>query len=70
MIGFMPFLIQIVIALVVIGLVLWIVEQIPMDATIARIIRVVIIVAVCLWLLNLLVPMIGSGSYLGHYPHR
>ncbi len=56
---FPAFLIQIVIALVVVGLVLWVVGQIPMDATIARIIRVVVIVAVCLWLLSLLVPLIA-----------
>ena len=64
----MPFLIQIVIALVIVGLLLFVVQQIPMDATIARIIRVVVIVAVCLWLLTLVVPMLSSGPYL--YPHR
>ena len=66
----MPFLISVVIALVVVGLILWIVEQIPMDPAIARIIRVVIIVAVVLWLLTLLVPMIGSGPYFPAYPRR
>ena len=34
-------LLQIIIALCIVGLVLWVVQQIPMDATIARIIRVV-----------------------------
>lgn len=69
MVDFMP-LLSIVVALVIVGLVLWVVSQIPMDATIARIIRVVVVVFVCLWLLNLLAPMIGTGPYFGPYPHR
>ena len=52
-------LIQIIVALCIVGLVLWVVSQIPMDATIARIIRGVVIVAVCLWLLSLL----AGGSF-------
>ena len=65
-------IIQIVIALCVVGLLLWVVSQIPMDPTIARIIRVVVIVAVCLWLLSMLAGWpgldIGTGRYIG--PHR
>ena len=66
----MPWLIQIVVGLVIVGLILWVVQQIPMDATIARIIRVVVIVAVCIWLLMLLVSLAGSGFSLlpGPYP--
>jgi type IV secretory pathway TrbL component len=50
----MGFLIEIVIVLVVVGLVLWAVQQIPMDPAIARMIRVVVIVGVVLWLLYFL----------------
>ncbi len=57
----MPLLIQVVIGLAIVGLLLWVLQQIPMDATIARIIRVVVIVAVCLWLLYLLASLFGSG---------
>ncbi len=53
-------LIQLVVALIIVGLCLWVVSQIPMDPTIARIIRVVVIVFVCLWLLSLFT---GYGSY-------
>jgi hypothetical protein len=60
----MPWFIQLVVALVIVGLLLWVIEQIPMDATIARIIRVVVIVAVCIWLLMLLVSLFGSGGSL------
>ncbi len=56
-------LIQIVIMLCVVGLILWAIQQIPMDAAIAKIIRVVIIVAVCLWLLSLLAGWGGVGSF-------
>ncbi len=67
----MPWLIQIIVALVVVGLLLWAIEQIPMDPTIARVIRVVIVVVVCLWLLSVLVQLFGGGvslfpSPLGH----
>lgn len=59
----MPFLIEIIVALVVVGLLLWVVSQIPMDATIARIIRVVVIVAVVLWLLWTFMGVFGAGGY-------
>jgi hypothetical protein len=58
----MPWILQVVVALAIVGLLLWVVEQIPMDATIARIIRVVVIVAVCLWLLTVLVQVFGNGA--------
>ena len=59
-------LIQIVVALVIVGLVLWVVQQIPMDPVIARIIRVVVIVFVVLWLLSLFT---GYGPSLS-FPMR
>jgi hypothetical protein len=62
---FPSFLIQIIVVLIVVGLLLWIVQQIPMDATIARIIRVVIIVAVALWLISLLLGYLPSSGF-GH----
>lgn len=56
-------LIQLIVALVIVGLVLWVIQQIPMDATIARIIRVVVIVFVCIWLLYLLLGFLPAGSF-------
>ena len=58
----MPFLIEIVIALAIVGLILWVISQVPMDATIAKIIRVIVIVFVCIWLLSVLVPMLSTGT--------
>jgi hypothetical protein len=68
----MPWLIQVVVALAIVGLLLWVLQQIPMDATIARIIRVVVIVAVCIWLLTVLVSVFGGGGSLfpGTVPAR
>lgn len=46
-------LVSIVIVLIVVGVLLWLVEtKIPMDATIKRILEVVVIIVVVLWLLQ------------------
>jgi len=48
-------LISLIVTLIVVGVLLWLVQRyIPMDATIKRIITIVVIVAVCIWLLSLL----------------
>ena len=66
----MPYdLIYLVVVLVIVGLALWILQQIPMDAAIARIIRVVVIVAVCIYLLFWLLALIPEGGS-GFLPHR
>jgi hypothetical protein len=58
-------LISIIIALVVIGLVLYLIDIIPMDGTIKQIIRLIIIIAVIIWLLQAF-GLIGSISGLLH----
>ena len=63
-----PGLIELVVILAIVGLALWILGQIPMDPTIARIIRVVVIVFVCLWLLYFLIGMLPAGA--SWYPAR
>lgn len=46
-------LVSLVVALIVVGVLLWLVNTyIPMQATIKRIINIVVIVAVCIWLLS------------------
>ena len=52
-------LITIVVTLAVVGLILWAITQIPMDPTIARVIRILVVVFVCLWLLQQL-GLLGS----------
>ena len=48
-------LISLVVTLVVIGVLLWLVNNyIPMDGKIKRILNIVVVVAVVVWLLNLL----------------
>ena len=64
------YLIQLVIVLIVIGVLLWLVNQyIPMDATIKRIINGVVIVCVVIWLLYLLIGAFGNmGPWIGRPP--
>ena len=45
-------LISIIVTLVVIGLVLYLIDLIPMDGTIKQIIRLLIIILVVIWLLQ------------------
>jgi hypothetical protein len=46
-------LLNVVIALIVVGILLWLINQyIPMDRKIKSILNVVVIIAVVLWLLN------------------
>ena len=62
-------LIQLVIALVVVGVILWLVNNyIPMDATIKKILNVVVIIVVILWLLSIF-GVLGSmsGMQVGRY---
>jgi hypothetical protein len=47
-----PALISIIVTLIVVGLLLYLIGLIPMDGTIKQIIRVVVIIAVILWLLQ------------------
>ena len=51
-------LVQLVIVLIMIGVLLWIVNNyIPMDGAIKRIINIVVIIAVVLWLISLFFPL-------------
>jgi hypothetical protein len=60
-------LIQLVIVLVVVGVILWIINNyIPMQATIKKILNAVVVIAVILWLLSVF-GIIGSlqGIHIG-----
>jgi hypothetical protein len=46
-------LIQLLIVLVVVGVILWVINQyIPMQSTIKKILNVVVVIVVIIWLLN------------------
>lgn len=48
-------MIGLILTLVILGVVLWLIEtRIPMDETVKVLIRVVVVIAACLWLLRLL----------------
>jgi hypothetical protein len=58
-------IVGIIITLVVIGLLLYLVELIPMDRAIKQIIRVIVIIGVVIWLLQAF-GLIGSINGLFH----
>ena len=57
-------LISILVVLILIGLVLWVVGQIPLDPWIQKVIRVVVVVFVVLWLLQAFNLLPGFGVRL------
>ena len=61
------FLIEILIVLLIAGLILWALGQFPIDPVISRVVRVVIIVLVCIWLIYGLASLLPAG---GFYPAR
>jgi hypothetical protein len=57
-------LISILVVLVVVGVLLYIVETLlPIDATIRRIIHIVVVLAVCIWLLQVFRIIGPLGSF-------
>jgi hypothetical protein len=59
-------LIQLVVLLIVIGVALYLVGLIPMDQTIKTIIRIVVIAAVVLWVLDM-TGLMNSGPVIGRH---
>lgn len=56
-------LINVVVTLIVVGVLLWLIGMIPMDAQIQKIIRILVIICVVLWLLGL---FLGGWGALGN----
>lgn len=65
----LPALVSLLVALLIVGVILWGLSQIPMDPAIARVIRVVVIVVVAIWLIYFLVGLLPASYYPGPY-HR
>ena len=57
-------LIGLVVMLIVIGLVLWGIEQLPLDAMIQKVIRGLVIVVAVLWVLQAFGLLSGTGLHL------
>ena len=57
---FPGFLVEIIILLIVIGLLLWLVNILPIDAQIKQIIKVIVVVVIVIWLLYLLVGLMPA----------
>jgi hypothetical protein len=58
----MPILFNVIVVLIVCGLLYWILTLIPLPPPFPQIIRVVVIVAVVLYLLSVLLPFAGMGA--------
>jgi hypothetical protein len=55
-------LVSIIVAIVVVGLLLWAAEQIPMSPPIKRILQVVVVVVLILWLLQVFGLLGGAAD--------
>ena len=55
-------MLELILALVIVGIVLWGVEQLPMDPTIKTVVRVVVIVLVVIWVARVI---LGGGVFSG-----
>lgn len=55
------FLLYIIVALIFVGVLLYVISIIPMDPAISKIIHVLVIVAVAIWVIYLLVGMLPPG---------
>jgi hypothetical protein len=62
----MSFLISVVIGLVIIGLILWLVGMLPIDAKIKQIINVIVVVFIVIWLITMLLPLVGYHGLALH----
>jgi hypothetical protein len=61
-------LLHIMLVLIVVGVLLWLVNQyVPMQGTIKKILNAVVIICVVLWLLNIFGLLSGFGSLGSHY---
>jgi uncharacterized membrane protein YwzB len=55
-------LISIIVALVVVGIILWALSQFPIDPMISKLIRVLVIVVVAIWIIYALFGLAGGGG--------
>jgi len=54
-------IIQFLIVLIIVGAALYLLQLVPIDGTIKRIIQVIVIVFLVIWAIKLLLPMAGIG---------
>ena len=60
-------LVQVVVTLVVIGVLLWAINNfIPMDGKIKQILNIVVVIAVVFWLLRVFGVFSGTGFHIGN----
>lgn len=64
------FLLEVVAALVIVGVVLWGLGQFPVDPMIAKVIRVLVVVVVAIWIVYTLLGLAGGTPALSTHPLR
>ena len=65
---FTPAIISIIVTLIIVGLLLYLIDLIPMDGAIKQIIRLIVIILVILWLLRVF-GVLGGPVGHGHFLH-
>jgi hypothetical protein len=63
-------MLELIFTLIVLGVLLWALEQLPLDATVKRVIRVVVIVLIVLWAARALLQMAGGPLATWPFPVR
>ena len=65
-------LLQAIVVIAIAGVGLWALTQFPIDATLVKIIRVIVIVIVAVWAISVVASLFGGPSYsvFGPYPPR
>lgn len=62
-------LIQVLVILIIVGVLLWLINFIPMDAKIKQIINILVVIVIVLWLLSLFLPgFLNVGPRVGPRP--
>ena len=54
-------LLQLIVALIVVGALLYLLQLVPIDATVKKVIQVIVIVFLVIWALKVFWPMAGLG---------
>ncbi len=55
-------LVNIVIALVIVGIILWALSQFSIDPFISKMIRVIVVVVISIWVLYMLAGLLGGAA--------
>lgn len=58
----MGFLVEVIVALLIVGLIIWLLGYLPIDPKIRQIITVILVVVIIIWALYFLLGVLPSGG--------